>query len=137
MKSKHYSKSGFVFVCSCISVNIIHLLQKICWSRTFMHIYNNVTEMVQHFRIMTKYENSFNWSYKNSEQSFVWEMWKIVKFCYKCIISLNKSDVFDFLDFWKIWLQYFIWRFPLMTLNGSVEPWKPLFDDTFTCFMVD
>ena len=96
--------SGFAFVCSCISVNIIHLLQKICWSRTFMHIYNNVTEMVQHFRIMTKYEKQASTYIIKNWKKFFWADEKLSSFRTMILYTILHKKCFDFQDFWKIWL---------------------------------
>ena len=101
MKSKHYPISGFAFVCSCISVNIIHLLQKICWSRTFMHIYNNVTEMVQHFRIMTKYEKQASTYIIKKLRTILLSWWKIVKFQNNDIVHNTAQEMFWFSRFLK------------------------------------
>ena len=103
MKSKHYPISGFAFVCSCISVNIIHLLQKICWSRTFMHIYNNVTEMVQHFRIMTKYEKQAStYIIKTENNPFelmkncqVSEQWYCTQYCTRNVLIFKIFERYD------------------------------------------
>ena len=147
MKSKHYPISGFAFVCSCISVNIIHLLQKICWSRTFMHIYNNVTEMVQHFRIMTKYEKQASTDIIKKLRTILLSWWKIVKSQNNDIVHNTAQKYFDFQDFerydcnfsfggslWWLWMGVLSHENPFLMILLLVS-WSTKFRTRFLCLL--
>ena len=147
MKSKHYPISGFAFVCSCISVNIIHLLQKICWSRTFMHIYNNVTEMVQHFRIMTKYEKQAStYIIKNWEQSF-WADEKLSSLRTMILYTILHKNILIFKIFerydcnfsfggslWWLWMGVLSHENPFLMILLLVS-WSTKFRTRFLCLL--